>query len=415
MNEKINKTPVQISILSFSFSFFRIVSLVITNKVLAVYCGPADMLYSETMSNSIAILSALAGGMLATASSKFLAEEKTKEKINQLVVLIVWTSFILSLILSVIVILLLLLGLNIFSSSLTLLTMLAIFPAALGVLGPSILSGLHMYSRSLIINFIWSLISPLFIGLGAVYYGIDGAVVGLIFSHLLYGLINLSIVGKISGIKTLQKPKDICKTLQLLFSFSKMTALSLISIPTSQFLIRSMYEVNYGKDMAGIWQTVMRVSELMLTPYLMIISAFLIPALSKAKMYSEANELIKQIQFICFSSSLIGISIFYVYSDFFIKLLFSEEFLIMNQLLFWQLLATIIRVVGIVYSSFLLSKNMQWQYILSELLALFVFIFGTIYLLYFDDLNAATKSFFASNVLYLVLVMYLKNTHRMSS
>jgi PST family polysaccharide transporter len=117
---------------------------------------------------------------------------------------------------------------------------------------------------------------------------------------------------------------------------------------------------------AGYWDAINKLSDGYLLLVGSILSIYYVPKLSKLKKYEEIKkEVYYGYKFILPLTGFACLSI-YVLREWIVKILFTEQFLPMLQLLSWQLLGDFIKIGGWIISFMMVSKAMTKIFISTE-------------------------------------------------
>ena len=288
-------------------------------------------------------------GAAATGITKYVAEKERVEGAHKLVGTAVGFSFLCSLPLAALIVLFaeaisdrlfessdLKYILYIFSLLLPLFSLNAIF---------LVINGLQKIKDWVAINILQSLLALVLTIILMRQMGLEGALLSLAPLQALMFFISLSII-KIKNLIQLHYffPSIHSTELRLLGRFSLMGLVGLVSGPLVLIYIRDYLAETNGWDAAGIWQGLQSISTIYLTIITTSIVVYYLPKLSSI---SKDDELLYEI----FSAlklgiifSLLAAFMIYILRFQIIVLLFSDEFLSMGELFFWQLVGDILRV-----------------------------------------------------------------------
>lgn len=276
------------------------------------------------------------------------------------------------------------------------------------------LNGARKIKEMIIVKLISSL-SLLFIGAVLIYlYGLYGSLVGLMCMQVIAGVFAIKVLWSLPSFSWGWFKINFNKKIQLdLSSYWLMSLMSLISSALVLMLIRKHIVIEHDWASAGLWEAMWKISEMSMLLVTTALAVYYVPMLSKARTHLEQiSLLVKVITLGLVVASIISMGI-YILREFVISILFSKDFLDIADVIKFQLVGGILRIVGWVIGFHMLIKARPTVFIMSEL------IFGlTFYLLsisFFDayGILGLAYAFLANNLLFLLagsiyLTMYFK-------
>jgi PST family polysaccharide transporter len=134
--------------------------------------------------------------------------------------------------------------------------------------------------------------------------------------------------------------------------------------------IRNYVIQTIGLQEAGYWEAISRISSYYLLFATTILSIYFLPKLSLAK-----NDYETKLIFLSFYKSILpifgmGLIIIYFLRFYLVKILFTEEFLPITSLFFWQLIGDVLKIASWILSFNLLAKKNTLVYVLTEFFSL---------------------------------------------
>lgn len=348
-------------------------TMLILNKILAIYVGPSGYAAIGQFQNFIQIVTTFAGGAINTAVVKYTAEYHESESKQRLV----WkTAGSIVLIFSMIVAFLILifqkqLSIYIFKSTeyqsvfIWFATFLIFFN--LNALFLAILNGKKEILRLVIANIAGSIFSLLVTGLLAFKLGLYGALVALSINQSIVFLVTLFLCYKSNWFKISYLFGKIDKQLSKKFvGYVLMALTSALCVPLSQILIRDYIGNEFGLKYAGYWEAMIRLSGAYLMLVTTTLSVYYLPRLSELNTWKSIKDEVYTGYKYIFPLALIGALIVYAIRDWIIPLLFTESFLPMRELFLWQMIGDSLKIGSWIIAYLMLSKAMTKLFILSE-------------------------------------------------
>ncbi|MTG98724.1 MULTISPECIES: O-antigen translocase [Myroides] len=389
----------------------------VSTKIVAMFVGAAGVATIGAFGNFLNIVLAFANGAIQTGVVKYTAEyqddvEKSKKLFS--------TSFRISVLCSLAIGALLLalsnwLSTLIFATSQygTIVRVLGVTIVfyALNSLLISVLNGKGLIKIYSIVNMAGSLLGLVLTCVLVYFFQIEGALLALILSQTAIFFVSLFIVYKkkliVHEIKWSLYDRDIAKKLS---GYSLMAIVSAMTVPVAQILIRNMLTVNMGIDSAGIWQGMIRVSD----AYLLIINTALgtyyLPKLSTLIDREDiTRELYKGFKLIM-PLVVVSCLIMYVLRFFVIRILYTPEFYIMEELFLWQLLGDIFKIAAFLLAYLMLAKALTKVYIITEIIFSVLYVVLSYIMIPIYGVKGATLAFFFNYIGYFVFMsIYFKD------
>lgn len=388
----------------------------ISTKVVAMFVGAAGVATIGAFGNFLNIVLAFANGAIQTGVVKYTAEYKDDKDLSRR---LFSTSFRISVLCSSVVGILLLLfahwiSIWIFSTAQydTIVRVLGITIVfyALNSLLISVLNGKGLIKIFSVVNMVGSLL-----GLGLTcalvyFYQVQGALLALILSQTIIFFVSLAIVYKrklvVYEISWNGYDKGIAKKLS---SYSLMAIVTAMTVPVSQILIRNMVTDQLGIDSAGIWQGMIRISD----AYLMIINTALttyyLPKLSSLQTKEEIRKELYNGFKIIMPLVIVSCIVIYLLRFFVIRLLYTPDFYVMEELFIWQLAGDIFKIAAFLLAFLMLAKALSKVYIITEIIFSLSYIILTYFLTPKYGIKGATIAFCVNYVGYLLfMIIYFR-------
>jgi len=390
----------------------RIASGFISNKVVAVYTGPAGVALVGAFTNFILIVFTFANGAINTGVVKYTAEyNEDEQKLKSLFS----TAFKISVYCSAIVgIFLLIFGgylskwvftSDIFINPVRILG-LTILLYSLNSLLISILNGKSQLNAYTIVNSAATAMGLIFTVILVYFYKIQGALYSLVFAQTVVFFISAALVVKSPWFNWEYFSQAFDKaTARKLGNYSLMAIVTALTVPLAQLVLRNMLIRELGLDAAGYWQGMMRISD----GYLMLVTTSLatyyLPKLSSIKTKTELRTEIFNIYKLMLPAVLAGLILIYVLRFFIIKILYTEHFLEMESLFFWQLIGDFFKVASWLLSYLMLAKAMTRIYIVTEILFCISYIALGYAFTYISGIRGITIAFALNNAVFFLVML----------
>lgn len=386
-------------------------TMFVLNKILAVYVGPAGYAAIGQFQNFIQMLTSFSGGAINTAVVKYTAEyynEPEKQKS-------VWSTagsivLILSLVTAlVIAIFQKSLSIYIFHTSRyqSIFVWFAVFLLFFNfnALFLAILNGKKEIPKLVIANISGSLFSLLITGLLAYQYRLYGALLALSIYQSLAFFVTFYLCARSEWFRIEFLLGSIDKNTAKKFGhFALMAFVSTLCVPVSQIAIRSYLTQSFNVQYAGYWEAVNRLSGAYLMLVTTTLSVYYLPRLSELKNKSEIKTEIFLGYKLIFPSAILAGVIVYIFRDWIIVVLFSENFLRMRTLFLWQILGDILKIGSWILAYLMLSKAMTKLFIITEVLFSLSLVMLTIICTNFFSFEGAAIAYMINYLFYWMIM-----------
>jgi polysaccharide transporter, PST family len=190
-------------------------------------------------------------------------------------------------------------------------------------------------------------------------------------------------------------------------NFIGMALVSAIIIPVTAILVRNYIIVHSGLYNAGIWEAITRISGFYMMFFSAGLSLYYLPKLSALKTNDEFKVELKY-YFKILVPVFIGVIILvFLLKDIIISIALTSEFKPVSELLIWQLLGDLFRVMTLAFGFQILVKTMVIKYILVEViynglfLALSFFQFDSL------QLKGVMQAYVIANALTFLVVLFM--------
>ncbi|NPA52736.1 MAG: O-antigen translocase [Aquificae bacterium] len=407
-------TLIRTSILSAISTIIKVVTGFITVKIVSVIIGPSGLALVAQVQNFVRMTSLVATGGIGTGIVKYTAEFRENEQEKKKI----WSN---ALKLALILTFLVAITVAIFSKYLSLkllgstefyfvfiLFSISVIFFVLNVIFLAILNGQGEIKKLTIINIISSIIALIVSVSLVITLRIKGALIAGIISQSIVFFVTLLFILKANWFKLSMFINGLDKKIiKNLLKFSAMTVTTTVTSTGSLIFLRNYIGNNLGWDSAGYWQGVWRISETYLMLITTTLSIYYLPKLSSIKDKTELKkEIIYGYKLIMPIVIFLAILI-YLSRDILIRIIFTEEFMPMSELFFFQLMGDVIKIASWLISFLLLSKAIIMPLIIVQIVFSFTFIiFGVIFINIFS-LKGITIAFFTNYVLYLLTIFFI--------
>lgn len=195
------------------------------------------------------------------------------------------------------------------------------------------------------------------------------------------------------------------KNLHYLLRYSLVGLVSSLCLPIAQIIARNFITNHSGTFESGIWQGLTRFSEVYLVLVSSVLSVYVLPKISPAKSRKQIKECILPLIMLLIPLICIGVVFIYYLKEYVVVILFSREFLPMQELFIYQLPGDIFKIFAWVLTFSLLGLGKTKTLIFLEL----AYFCSYLALIYFTvpiyGLKGAVVAYSVSYLLYLFLTI----------
>ena len=370
----INSKIIQTSFFNGIANVVRMLTGIVSNKIVSVLLGPSGMALMGQFSNFSSMVMSFATLGMSTGIIKYTAEYHDDEnKRNKALS----TSFILTISATFISIIFVLITSSYFTESLLysseykivfILFGLSLMFFTLNAYFQNILNGYKEFRIIVISNILTSVVGLIISIILVLFFGVIGALLSMIFSQSLIFFITLYFVVKTPWFKFKNFIYYFDKRMIIpLLKFSSMAFTSMFAITFIQLKIRNYIISNISIEDAGYWQGVLKVTNLYIDFITMTISIYVLPRLSEIKNSKELKaEIFKGYKLLIPLTVTLSLFIF-IFKGFIINTLFSSSFKPMEPLFLFQLIGNIFKISAWLLGVLLWAKAMVITFIVIEL------------------------------------------------
>ncbi len=391
----------------------------ITSKVIAVFVGPSGMALVGNLRNFITSTEAIATLGFENGVVKYVAENKKEEKkLKQTLS----TIFLSVLVVSIVMSFILFFFSDYFNSSIfgvsyhynfVFQALAFALPFYIGnIFLIAAINGLGEFKKVIYINSIGSIIG-LVVTLILIYkLKTQGALLAIILTPtLLFFVSFLSMNKEISIFKSVHFKLFNFSFLKSLSSYSLMALVSAVFGPMVLLAIRKNIILDLGKEQAGFWEAMTRMSSYYFVFISSLIGIYFLPKLAIAKDNQETKSLFWEYYKGILPIFMFGMVTIYFFRDFIIQLLFTKQFLPISKLFFWQLIGDTFKAASFILGYQFYAKKLTKDFILFELLSLTVLYFSSIYFISIFKIEGVVMAYAFTYAIYLLsLAIYFRKS-----
>ena len=406
---------IKTSFLSGLSTGISLLARLISTKIVAVYLGTNGMFLLGQLKDFLRLSNTISSFGIENGIVKYVAEfEEQKENLSN----IIGTSFRINITSAFFVSLAILAFKNQISPFLQIdfdenfyffLLIISVISASIHTCFLSIYNGLNRIKLFVIVNIISNIVSAVILVLFVLKMQIIGAFYALVINQILSLIINIIFY-------TVYKPfliqwifkKYINDYFKKLSSFSIMAIVGPVCLIISSFIVRDYLYDKFGADYAGSWEAMWRISAIYLLFLITTFKFYLIPTFSKLNDIELKKEVFKIWKIVIPIIILITTAVYFS-KNIIINLLLSNEFILINSIIFFHLIGDIIKINCWVLGNIMISKaktksfvffQIEWSLVFVTLTYIFIEKYGFVgvsisyfvtYIIHFSLLNIYFK------------------------
>ena len=238
-------------------------------------------------------------------------------------------------------------------------------------------------------------------------YHLIGAMIQLIVVPIILMIISLFIIHKKVVFFNLISIHYVnFSVIKGLLVFSLMNLVSGALTPLSFIFIRYLVQSNLSADEAGVWSSIVRISVFYMTFVSSICNLYFYPKLSKTEIFSEYKAIIAEYYRKFIPIVFLGLLLCFVLQKVVILLIYTEDFLILRDYFYLQLIADFVKSLSLIFGYLLIAKKKIWQFILFEIISLGIYCLGSYIFIEYLKLDGVYYSLIGSLMIYFT-VTYL--------
>lgn len=382
-------------------------------KVVATIIGPSGIALLGQLNNFATIVMTMASGGINSGITKYVAEykdsdDKVKDLLSTALRITVWCSLAIGLCMIL---------LHRFLSTLIMLSPeygyvfiifgFTVFLYALNMMLTSVLNGYKEFKKYVSVNIVGSLLGLLFTLGFILTLGLRGALISAVTFQSVMFFVTLWMIRKLPWVSWDFFKRHIeTDILKKYFRYTVMTLVTAATVPVSQMLLRGYVISEISSIEAGWWEGMNRISNM----YLMIItssfSVYYLPRLSEIQNKRELRSEIYKAYKLIIPMLLVGFSIVYFLRFWVIEILFTPDFLPMEQLFIWQLLGDFLKICSWLLAFLMIAKSMTRIFVTTEIIFALTFVALGLLFMHCNGIVGVVQAYVINYILYTICMFW---------
>jgi PST family polysaccharide transporter len=192
-----------------------------------------------------------------------------------------------------------------------------------------------------------------------------------------------------------------------LLSYSLMTLVVVFLINITDVAIRHLIETKISMAEAGYWTAMNSVSKVYMQFTAAIFPLYILPVYAKLSTTIDFKREVVKIYKMLLPLLLTGMAVIFIFRDFIIKILYTNEFLEMAPLFKWQLLGDLMKFIAIVLSYQFIAKKQIGYFIFTEVLSVIMFYGFSVYFIDIYGTEGVVMAHFVRYILFFIVVLFV--------
>ena len=402
---------IKTSFLSGLSTAISLLARLISTKIVAVYLGTNGMFLMGQLKDFLRLGNTIGSFGIENGIVKYVSEyESEKTKLSDIIGTSFKINFASALIFSTLILVFKnqisdFLQINFSENFYFLILIFSIISASIHTCFLSIYNGLNKIKLYVLVNIFSNIVSAIILVILVLEMQIIGAFYALAINQIFSLLINIILffIYKPFEIRWVFK-EFVYDNLKKLSSFSVMAVVGPTCLIISTFIVRDFIFTEFGSDYAGSWEAMWRISAIYLLFLITTFKFYLIPTFSKLNNNELKKEVFKIWKVVIPIIIIITAGV-YITKDLIINILLSEEFILINTIIFFHLLGDVIKINCWVLGNIMISKadtksfiffQIEWSVVFVALTYLFIGKYGFVgvsisyfitYIIHFSLLN----------------------------
>ncbi len=400
------------------FSFTSLSTLVkmltglISVKVVASIIGPAGVALVGQLNNFASIIMSLSSGGINSGITKYVAEYKEdKNQIKDYLSTALRITVVCSLVVAIVMIVL-----HRYLSNLVMLSPdygyvfiifgFTVLLYALNMLLTSIINGFKEFKLYVKVNIANSILGLVFTLTFVLTLGLKGALISAVTYQSVMLFVTLWMIRKLPWVSwSYFKEKWNVIISKKYFQYTLMALVSAFTVPVSQMLLRGYVISEISPVEAGWWEGMNRISAAYLSVITTSFSVYYLPRLSEIVDRLELRREIFKAYKVIIPMMIGGFSLIYLFREFVIRLLYSPDFLPMENLFLWQLLGDFFKICSWLLAFQMVAKSKTKLFISTEIIFALLFVGLSFIFMHFNGVVGITQGYLVNYILYTICMM----------
>ncbi len=396
---------------------FKIGVGLITSKVIALYIGPSGMAVTGNFRNFLATIQGFGTLGLENGVVKYIAQDKQDTvKLKKIASTVLFTVLFASILIGLILLIFssyfnkIIFGSQMAHEKIVLVLAISLPFILSSILFTSIINGFDFYKKVIKINIFGSIIGLFFTVYLVLKFGVFGSLLSLVLTPALHIITSTYYLNKSIKIKKLFSFENYdFNFLKKISSYSLMLFVPLAISPLINLSIRQNIINNIGLKEAGYWEAMTRIASYYFMFISTLVALYFLPKLSSVKSKLDTKNLFFEYFKNILPVFFVGLLMLFLFKDFIVTVLFTNEFKPVSQLFFWQLLGDFFKAAAYIMGiQFFANKDVK-GFVFTDIFSFLILWSSSFFLISNYGLKGVVIAhFFTYFIYFIVLVVYYR-------
>lgn len=271
----------------------------------------------------------------------------------------------------------------------------------------SVVNGFTKYRTYVIISMVTSLAGLLFTVILALLYRLPGVLIAIVSYQAVVLFVTLFILRREQWLTADLWRSFLKSSASKYFAFTAMAFVTALTVPVAQLIIRSYLIDGFSLTIAGLWESINKISAMYMLFITSSFSVYYLPKLSQTKSeFALKTEILKTYR-VMLPVVAISLTVVYFLREIVIRLVFTEQFLAMEPLFKWQLLGDFFKVCSWLLAFVMVAKSMTKPYIITEIVFSGLMVLSSVFFIGKNGAIGATQAYCLTYLLYCIVMIIL--------
>lgn len=268
----------------------------------------------------------------------------------------------------------------------------------------AVFNGLLRLKEYVFLNVVNSTSFLMLVYIFTIVWNIEGMLWALVFQNVIACSIAVLVVSKRKIRIRFSIKKKACFKLG---NYTIMTLASGIIGPLILLLVREIIIVNEGMHLAGIWESVNKISNSYIALMTGAFAYYFLPRFSQLKSHSSISEEVYSTYKTLVPILILGGLLLYVFRGHVVDIIYTKSFSEASDIMIWQIFGDFFRILSWLIGYLLIAKTKTVAFVCTELLSAVLQVFLTKVLVNQFGIEGSTMAYGLENVIYFIFMIFV--------
>lgn len=190
-------------------------------------------------------------------------------------------------------------------------------------------------------------------------------------------------------------------------SFALMGIVPMIMTPIILTVIRTSVASNFGNDAAGIWQSILKISDFLFMMMSAILTVIILPKVSALQSRKEFFKLMNPLLLRVMGIAFVSVIVLYLCRSILVQILFSSAYMGAADYMRFQLVGDFFRAGGFALALVLIARRETAKFLSVEIGSEIFLAVGSVVLMKFLEFNGPMAAYAIENALYFAVMYFV--------